>query len=80
MAQIHQFSVVDPNAQLADDVVVGPFCVIGPNVKIGAGTVLKSHVTSMAIRRSVNAISSIRMLASVAIRKTRSTQANLRSW
>ena len=44
MAQIHQFSVVDPNAQLADDVVVGPFCVIGPNVKIGAGTVLKSHV------------------------------------
>ena len=44
MAQIHEFSVVDPNAQLADDVVVGPFCVIGPNVKIGAGTVLKSHV------------------------------------
>ena len=26
MAQIHEFSVVDPNAQLADDVVVGPFC------------------------------------------------------
>lgn len=44
MAQIHPLSVVDENAQLAEDVVVGPFCVIGPNVKIGAGTVLKSHV------------------------------------
>lgn len=44
MAQIHQFSVVDPQAKLADDVVVGPFCVIGPNVTIGAGTVLISHV------------------------------------
>lgn len=44
MAKIHQFSVVDPSAQLADDVVVGPFCVIGPNVTIGAGTELISHV------------------------------------
>ncbi len=44
MAQIHAFSIVDPAAQLADDVVVGPFCTIGPNVRIGAGTVLISHV------------------------------------
>lgn len=44
MAQIHALSVVHPDAQLADDVVVGPFCVIGPKVKIGAGTVLRSHV------------------------------------
>ena len=44
MAKIHHFSLVDPAAQLADDVVVGPFCVVGPKVKIGAGTVLISHV------------------------------------
>jgi UDP-N-acetylglucosamine acyltransferase len=35
---------VDPAAQLAEDVVVGPFCVVGPEVEIGAGTVLKPHV------------------------------------
>ena len=44
MAKIHHFSLVDPRAELADDVVVGPFCVIGPKVKIGAGTELISHV------------------------------------
>ncbi len=41
---IHPSSVIDPSAKLADDVSVGPFCVIGPDVEIGAGTVLESHV------------------------------------
>lgn len=45
MAKIHPSSIVDAAAQLADDVQVGPFCWIGPHVRIGAGTVLKSHVT-----------------------------------
>lgn len=44
MAQIHSSAVVDPKAELADDVVVGPFCLVGPKVRIGAGTVLRSHV------------------------------------
>jgi len=43
MAKIHALSVVDPKAELADDVEVGPFCTIGPKVKIGAGTRLISH-------------------------------------
>jgi UDP-N-acetylglucosamine acyltransferase len=38
-------SVVDPAAQLADDVEVGPFCVVGPHVRIGARTRLLSHVS-----------------------------------
>ena len=45
MAQIHPSSIVDSRAQLADDVVVGPFCIVGPDVVIGSGTVLNSHVT-----------------------------------
>ena len=44
MAEIHPSALVDPRAQLADDVVVGPFSIVGPDVSIGAGTVLKSHV------------------------------------
>ncbi len=45
MPQIHPLSLVDPKAELADDVVVGPFCIVEGKVKIGAGTVLMSHVT-----------------------------------
>lgn len=44
-AKIHPLACVDPRAELADDVEVGPFCVIGPDVKIGPGCVLDNHVT-----------------------------------
>jgi len=39
LAQVH------PQAEIADDVTIGPFCLIGPDVSIGAGTRLDSHVT-----------------------------------
>jgi len=38
---------VDPRAELDDDVYVGPFCVVGPKVKIGRGTRLENNVTLM---------------------------------
>lgn len=37
--------VVDPRAQIDDDVEIGPFSVVGPHVRIGRGTRLVSHVT-----------------------------------
>lgn len=40
-------AVVDPRAQIDQEVHVGPFCTIGPDVKIGRGTRLESHVTVM---------------------------------
>lgn len=43
MTKIHPSSIVDKKAELAEDVEVGPFCTIGPEVKIGAGTRLISH-------------------------------------
>jgi len=43
MAKIHPSSIVDPKAELADDVEIGPFCTVGPRVKIGSGTRLISH-------------------------------------
>jgi UDP-N-acetylglucosamine acyltransferase len=45
--RIHPLACVDPRAQLANDVEVGPFCVIGPDVAIAAGTKLLAHVTVM---------------------------------
>lgn len=44
MPNIHKMAVVDPKAELADDVEIGPFCVVGPNVRIDAGTRLISNV------------------------------------
>ena len=38
MSQIHSTALVDPSAQLADDVEVGAFSIIGPKVSIDAGS------------------------------------------
>ena len=41
---IHKTAIIDKKAELFNDVEVGPYCVIGPDVKIGANTKLHSHV------------------------------------
>lgn len=41
---IHETAIIDPQARLADDVKVGPYSIIGPDVEIGAGSEIKSHV------------------------------------
>jgi len=43
VARIHPTAIVDKGAQLADDVEVGPHCVIEGEVRIGAGCVLREH-------------------------------------
>lgn len=42
--QISPLSHVDPSAKLGKGVVVGPFCMVGPQVEIGDFTELQSHV------------------------------------
>jgi UDP-N-acetylglucosamine acyltransferase len=44
MARIHATAIVDPRAELADEVQIGPFTVIGPDVTIDSGTSIESHV------------------------------------
>jgi len=36
---------VDPRAEIADGVEIGPFCVVGPHARIGRGTRLENNVT-----------------------------------
>jgi len=43
MPKIDPTARVHPRAQLADDVVIGPYCVVGEHVRIGPGTVVESH-------------------------------------
>ena len=41
---IHPTALIDDSAELADDIIIGPYCVIGADVKIAKGCELKSHV------------------------------------
>lgn len=45
MADIHPNALVEPGAQLADDVRVGPFAYIGPHVVLGPGCVVHHHAS-----------------------------------
>jgi UDP-N-acetylglucosamine acyltransferase len=44
MTKVHATAVVSASARLADDVEVGPYCVIGPDVTMGQGVRIASHV------------------------------------
>jgi UDP-N-acetylglucosamine acyltransferase len=41
---IHPSAIVDPHARIADTAEIGPYCVIGSHVHIGARTRLMGHV------------------------------------
>jgi len=45
MPEISPRAVVAETAELADDVVVGPFCHVGPEVRIASGCVIQNNVT-----------------------------------
>lgn len=40
----HPTAIISPGAQLSPDVFIGPYCVIGEEVRIGAGCRLETHV------------------------------------
>jgi UDP-N-acetylglucosamine acyltransferase len=42
-SRVHPTAVVDPRAELADDVEVGPYAVVGAGAQIGAGSSVSSH-------------------------------------
>jgi UDP-N-acetylglucosamine acyltransferase len=41
---IHSTAIIDPGAEIAADAEIGPYCIIGSDVKIGARTRLVAHV------------------------------------
>jgi UDP-N-acetylglucosamine acyltransferase len=45
MPDISSHAIVEPTAQLADDVRVGPFTYIGPDVRIGPACIIANNVT-----------------------------------
>jgi len=45
MRNIHPTAIVDPKAQIADGVAIGPYSVIGPEVTVGENCAIHNHVT-----------------------------------
>ena len=43
MPTIHPTAIIHPGAMIDVDVEIGPYCVVGEHVKLGAGTQLQSH-------------------------------------
>lgn len=41
---IHPTAIIDPSARIADGVSIGPWTWVGPNVEIGEGSIIESHV------------------------------------
>ncbi|NWG46085.1 MAG: acyl-ACP--UDP-N-acetylglucosamine O-acyltransferase [Alphaproteobacteria bacterium] len=44
VTSIHPTAIVEDGAELAEDVEVGPFCMVGPQVRLSKGVRLVSHV------------------------------------
>lgn len=44
MTKIHKTAIVDKKAQIAPDVEIGPYSIVGENVKLGSGVKIHSHV------------------------------------
>ncbi len=44
MSVIHPTAIIHKNAKLAQDVEIGPYCVVGEHVTLGEGTKLHPHV------------------------------------
>lgn len=64
---IHSTAIVDPQAEIADGVEIGPFCCVGPRVSLDADVVLQSHVVIDGMTK-VGARSTIYPFASIGLR------------
>ena len=64
LERIHSSAIIKSGAQLANDVEIGPYAVIGAHVQIGVGTKVGSHAviegrTSIGERNLISAFASI---------------------
>ena len=64
MTTIHPTAIVDPSADLADDVAIGPYSIVGAQVRVGAGTVIGPHVV-IAPRTTFGARNRVFQFASI---------------
>lgn len=51
MSRIHPTSIIDRKAHIAEDVEIGPYCVVGGDVTLDAGVRVLSHVVVEGVTR-----------------------------
>ena len=61
---IHKTAIIDPKAKISNNVQIGAYSVIGPDVEIGDGTVVQSHVnitgdTKIGLKNKIYSFASI---------------------
>ncbi len=66
MTQIHASALIAEGAEIGDDVKIGPYCTVGPNVRLDDGVELVSHVVVDGIT-SVGANTRIFPFASIGL-------------
>lgn len=64
MTKIHATAIVDPAAQIGANVEIGPYCVVGPMVRLADGVRLLSHVVVEG-RTSIGANTAVYPFASL---------------
>src|SRR3546814_5375255 len=64
MAEIHPTAIVESGAELAEDVVVGPWCIVGAEVEVGPAVRILSHAV-LTGRTTVGAACTIYPFASI---------------
>ena len=66
MTDFHPTAIVEDGARIGDNVTIGPYCVVGPEVELDAGVTLLSHVVVNG-RTSVGANTRIFPFASIGL-------------
>lgn len=64
MTDVHPTAIVEPGAEIADSVTVGPYCVVGPEARLDEGVSLVSHVV-VAGRTGIGANTKVFPFASI---------------
>ncbi len=66
MTDIHPTAIVEDGARIGDNVTIGPYCIVGPEVELDDGVTLLSHVVLNG-RTSVGANTRIFPFASIGL-------------
>src|SRR5581483_12377721 len=79
-ARIHPTAVISPEAELADDVEIGPYAVIEGKVRVGPGCVLRPHAVLIGPLTMGRATSSSPGPSSANGRSTPGTRTSRPAW
>ena len=67
MSKIHPTAIISAGAELDSSVTVGPYSVIGPHVRIGAGTTVAINTTAAGTGAWSLSVASMRRMSQMSV-------------